>query len=222
MTSATRKIAIIGGTGKEGKGLAFRWAKAAHEVFIGSRSLEKAQNAVTEIIPGLQHDCHLTAGINETVVDLADVVVVTVPYAAHHELLTSLRNNLQGKIIIDVTVPLVPPQVTRVQVPAGGSAAQEAQAILGAGCKIASAFHNIAYDLLMKDEPIECDVLVCGVDDQTRQITLELVKDAGLTGWDAGSLANSVVAESLTSILIHINKKYNVRNAGIKITGIAT
>jgi 8-hydroxy-5-deazaflavin:NADPH oxidoreductase len=110
--------------------------------------------------------------------------------------------------------------VTKVQVPAAGSAAQEAQKIIGVDCKIASAFHNISYDLLMKDEKILCDVLVCGIDEETRQAVLELVKDAGLIGWDAGPLENSVVAESLTSILIHINKKYKARNAGIKITGI--
>lgn len=215
-----KKIAIIGGTGKEGKGLAYRWVKAGHEVIIGSRSLEKAQAAVEEIFGIFGSKIYLRAMTNENAPEKADFVVITVPYSAHKDVLTALQHKLKGKIIIDVTVPLVPPQVTKVQVPAAGSAAQEAQNILGVDCKIASAFHNISYDLLLNDNPILCDVLVCGIDEETRHSVLDLVKDAGLTGWDAGPLENSVVAESLTSILIHINKKYKARNAGIKITGI--
>jgi NADPH-dependent F420 reductase len=220
MNMPNKKIALVGGTGKEGKGLAFRWAKAGHEVIIGSRSLEKAQLAVAEITSSLPSNLRLFAETNENAVERADFVVITVPYSAHKDILTALKGKLKKKIIIDVTVPLIPPQVTKVQVPTAGSAAQEAQKIIGADCKVASAFHNISYDLLMKDEPILCEVLVCGIDEETRQSVLELVMDAGLIGWDAGPLENSVVAESLTSILIHINKKYKAHNAGIKITGI--
>jgi NADPH-dependent F420 reductase len=214
------KIAIIGGTGKEGKGLAFRWGKAGHRVVIGSRNLEKAQFAVDEIKPLLPNNSLLTGDINESAIKQADIVVITVPYQAHREILNALKNELQGKIIIDVTVPLVPPHVTKVQMPSDGSAAQETQMILGLGCKVASAFQNISYDLLLNDAPILCDVLVCCSDEQTRQIVLGLVKDAGLSGWDAGPLENSVVVEGLTSILININRKYHSRTAGIKITGI--
>jgi len=214
------KIAIVGGTGKEGKGLAFRWGKAGHRVIIGSRNLEKAQLAVNEIKPLLPSNSDLSGDTNESAVKQADFVVITVPYQAHRDILTALKRNLQGKIIIDVTVPLVPPQVTKVQMPVEGSAAQAAQIILGWECKVASAFHNISYDLLLSDTPILCDVLVCGVDQETRQAVLGLVKDAGLTGWDAGPLENSVVAEGLTSILINLNKKYHSHTAGIKITGI--
>ena len=214
-----KKIAVIGGTGKEGKGLAYRWAKYGHQVIIGSRSLEKAKAAVDEILAILPDSSNLNADTNENATKNSDIAVVTVPYAAHREILSTLHEILAGKIIIDVTVPLTPPQVTKVHIPTSGSAAMEAREILGDGCKIASAFHNISHDFLIKDEPISCDVLVCGSDESTRLIALELVQDAGLKGWDAGPLENSVVAESLTSILIHINKKYKARNAGIKITG---
>ena len=213
-------IAIVGGTGKEGKGLAFRWGKAGHRVIIGSRNLEKAQLAVNEIKPFLPPNSELSGDTNESAVKQADIVVITVPYQVHRDILTLLKTELQGKIVIDVTVPLVPPQVTKVQMPADGSAAQEALKILGQGCRVASAFQNISYDLLLNDAPVLCDVLVCGTDQDTRQAVLELVKDAGLTGWDAGSLENSVVAEGLTSILINLNKKYHSHTAGIKITGI--
>lgn len=215
-----KKIAIIGGTGKEGKGLAYRWAKYGHHVIIGSRSLEKAKAAVAEILGLLPDGSKLFADTNENAANKSDIAVITVPYTAHREIISTLNEVLAGKILIDVTVPLMPPQVTTVHIPAAGSAALEAREILGNDCKIASAFHNISHDLLIKDDPISCDVLVCGTDEETRQLTLELVKDAGLKGWDAGSLENSIVAESLTSILIHINKKYKARNAGIKITGV--
>jgi 8-hydroxy-5-deazaflavin:NADPH oxidoreductase len=215
-----KKIAIIGGTGKEGKGLAYRWARSGHEVTIGSRTLEKAQTAVEDLLKILPPNCSLMADLNHKAVEKCEVAVITVPYSAHKEIVQTLRNVLQGKMVIDVTVPIVPPQVTKVHIPQAGSAAQEAHEILGIDCRIASAFHNISYDLLMHDTPIECDVLVCGTDENTRLIALELVRDAGLIGWDAGSLENSVVAESLTSILIHINRKYKATNAGIRITGI--
>jgi 8-hydroxy-5-deazaflavin:NADPH oxidoreductase len=215
-----KNITIIGGTGKEGKGLAYRWARSGHIVTIGSRTLEKAQTAVEDLLKILPPDCHLKADLNEKAVEKCEIAVITVPYSAHKEIVQTLKNVLQGKMVIDVTVPIVPPQVTKVHIPQAGSAAQEAREILGIDCRIASAFHNISYDLLMHDAPIECDVLVCGTDENTRLIALELVRDAGLIGWDTGSLGNSVVAESLTSILIYINRKYKATNAGIRITGI--
>ena len=213
-------IAIVGGTGKEGKGLAFRWGKAGHQVIIGSRNLEKAQSAANEIKLLLPTNSTLSGDTNKIAIKNAEIVVITVPYQAHKDILTELTNELQGKIIIDVTVPLVPPQVTKVQMPIDGSAAQEAQKILGQNCKVTSAFQNISYDLLLNDAPIQCDVLVCGSDQDSKQIVLELVKDAGLIGWDAGPLENSAVVEGLTSILINLNKKYHSRTAGIKITSI--
>lgn len=132
-----------------------------------------------------------------------------------------MKPQLQGKILIDVTVPLVPPKVTRVQMPSAGSAAQEAQQILGEAVQVVSAFQNISYENLLTQEDIDCDVLICGSGKAAREIVLNLVKAAGLVGWDAGPLENSVVVEGLTSILIGINKQFGVKSSGIKITGVS-
>jgi predicted dinucleotide-binding enzyme len=117
-------------------------------------------------------------------------------------------------------VPLVPPKVTKVQLPAAGSAAQEAQLILGEGVEVCAAFQNISYENLLHEEDVECDVLVTGTTKAARSVVLELVAAAGLVGWDAGPIENSVVAEGLTSILIGLNKQFGVQSSGIKITGI--
>lgn len=215
-----RKISIIGGTGKEGKGLAFRWAKAGYEVIIGSRSAEKAQQAASELADMLPAGCKVTGMLNPVAAAEGEVVVLTVPFVAHLETLLSISAGVQGKILVDVTVPLVPPKVTRVQMPPEGSAAQQAQAVLGEGVAVVSAFQNISYEHLLNDEEIECDVLVCGNGKSARLVVLKLVKAAGLKGWDAGPIENSMVVEGLTSILIGINKNHGIDSAGIKITGV--
>jgi hypothetical protein len=214
------KIAIIGGTGKEGKGLAFRWAKAGHHVIIGSRTLEKAQTAAGELMSLLPFDIHLEAMENDAAVKECDLAVITVPYTAHKATLELLKPHLKGKILIDVTVPLNPPKVTRVSMPPEGSAAQEAQSILGEDTRVVAAFQNISYENLMKDEAPMCDVLVCGNGKEARQIVLGLVADAGLIGWDAGVIENAVVVEGLASILIGLNIQHKVHSTGIRITGI--
>ena len=213
-------IAILGGTGKEGKGLAFRWARAGFKIVIGSRSLEKARTAADDIYSILPETASIEAMLNPDAAAAGDIVVLTVPFAAHQEMLKSVKPQLQGKILIDVTVPLVPPRVTRVQMPPAGSAAQEAQQILGESVQVVSAFQNISYENLLTQEDIECDILVCGSGKVAREIALNLIKAAGLIGWDAGPLENSVVVEGLTSILIGINKQYGVKSSGIKITGV--
>jgi 8-hydroxy-5-deazaflavin:NADPH oxidoreductase len=215
-----RTIGIIGGTGKEGKGLAYRWAKAGYAVLIGSRMIEKALTAAEEINTLLDAFTPVEGLENEKVAQQADLVVLTVPFGVHKEMLTTLKGQLQGKILIDVTVPLVPPKVTRVQMPPAGSAALEAQQILGEGVQIVAAFQNISYEHLLNEDEITCDVLVCGSSKSARTIVLGLVKDAGLVGWDAGPLENSMVVEGMTSILIGLNKQYGVQSAGIRITGI--
>lgn len=214
-------IGIIGGTGKEGKGLAYRWVKAGHEVIIGSRKYEKAQNAVNDLSGLLGEKASLLRGMeNENAVAACDIAVITVPYAAHRVTLESLKKALDGKILIDVVVPIVPPKVTKVQMPPAGSAAQEAQEILGENCSVVDAFQNISHERLMSDEDVACDVLVCGKGKAARKVVLALVSDTGLKGWDAGPIENAVVVEGLTSVLIGLNIQYHVHASGIKITGI--
>ena len=212
-------IAVLGGTGKEGKGLAYRWAKAGYMVLIGSRSSERAVTAASEIMELLEGSSSLVGTSNLEAAKLADIVVLTVPYAAHRETLESVKDVLKGKLLIDVTVPLVPPKVTKVQMPAAGSAAQEAKEIVGEGVEVVAAFQNISHELLLTDEEVECDVLVTGTSKDARTEAIRLVEAAGLTGWDAGPIENSVVVEGLTSVLININKQYGSTHAGIKITG---
>jgi NADPH-dependent F420 reductase len=214
-------IGILGGTGKEGKGLAYRWAKAGYRILIGSRTPEKARATAIELLDLLGSKAFIEGATNLKAAQAADIVILTVPYAAHRPTLEGVNEAVQGKILVDVTVPLVPPKLTKVQMPAAGSAAQEAQQILGPDVEVTSAFQNISYDHLLRDEPVECDVLVTGTSKSARAETLKLVAAAGLTGWDAGPIENSVVAEGLTSVLIGVNKVYGSRSAGIKITGIA-
>lgn len=213
-------IAIIGGTGKEGKGLGFRWAKSGYRVIIGSRVLEKAQQAAAELRSLLPEDVRVEGQLNPEAASVADLVVLTVPFPVQAATLGTIQLQLRGKILVNVTVPLVPPKVTRVQMPPAGSAAQEAAALLGEEVRVCAAFQNISYEHLLRDEEITCDVLVTGVDKAARQTVLGLVAAAGMTGWDAGPLENSVVAEGLTSILIGINKQFGSQSAGIRITGV--
>jgi NADPH-dependent F420 reductase len=215
-----KTIAIAGGTGKEGKGLAYRWAKAGYQLIIGSRSLEKAQAAAAELNTLLTGKVSVLGMVNADAVEKADLVVLTVPFSAHADTLQSLKSVLAGKILIDVTVPLVPPKVTKVQPPAAGSAAQEAVLIVGENTRVCAAFQNISYEHLLNDEEITCDVLVTGVDKEARTIVLKLVSDAGMVGWDAGVIENSIVLEGMTSILIGINKQFGIQSAGIQITGV--
>ncbi len=212
-------IAVLGGTGKEGKGLAYRWARAGYHVFIGSRAEEKAIAAANEIREMLGDGSSVIGMDNLRAAKEANIVVLSVPYSAHRSTLESVKSELQGKILIDVTVPLVPPKVATVQMPAAGSAAQEAKEILGEGTQVCAAFQNISYEHLLDDADVECDVLVTGTSKDARAETIKLVEAAGLTGWDAGPIENSVVVEGMTSVLIGINKRYGSTHAGIKITG---
>jgi len=213
-------IAVLGGTGKEGRGLAYRWAKAGYRILIGSRDPEKAKSAVEELLTLLNVKADMQGMTNLEAASHGDIVVLTVPYAAHRATLESVKPALQGKMLIDVTVPLVPPKVTKVQMPPAGSAAQEAHEILGENVQVTSAFQNISHQYLLRNEDVGCDVLVTGTSKDAREETLKLVSAAGLTGWDAGPIENSVVVEGLTSVLIGINKRYGSRSAGIRIEGV--
>ena len=214
------KIAILGGTGKEGKGLGYRWAKFGHSVIIGSRLKEKAENAAKEVEELLSSPEKIYGMDNLSAAREADIIVLTVPYSAHKEMCNFIKNAVIGKLVIDVTVPLIPPKVTKVQMPEAGSATMEAKLVFGDEVQLAAAFQNISYEHLLNDEEISCDVLVTGDSKATREKVIQLVHDAGLIGWDAGPIENSVVVEGLTSILIGLNKKHGINNAGIRITGI--
>jgi NADPH-dependent F420 reductase len=206
-------IAVVGGTGKLGSAIARRLAKAGQSVIIGSRSAESAAAAAAELGFGLK-------GLsNAEAAKAGGIVIVTVPFAAQEATLAEIAPHVAGKIVIDTTVPLVPPKVMRVQLPPEGSAAQRAQKLLGPEVTVVSAFHNVAAHKLATDEEIACDVLVFGDDKDARSAATELVGLTGLRGIQAGSLANSAAAEAMTSLLIFINKNYQVDGAGVVITG---
>ena len=222
MTESLPTIAILGGTGALGAGLAMRWAKAGYSVTVGSRESAKAETAAesfnakagVDTIRGLDNPGAAAA---------SDIVVLTVPYANHQRMLEAVKAAVQGKIFIDVTVPLMPPKVRTVQLPEGGSAAKAAQRFLGDDVRVVSAFQNVAADHLADlDHAIDCDVLVCGNDPAGREAVLTLVQAAGLRGWHAGRIDNSTVAEALTSALIFMNRHYGIDGAGIRITGEPT
>lgn len=213
-------IAVLGGTGKEGKGLAYRWARAGYRVLIGSRSSEKAVKTASEIMELLEGSSSVVGATNLEAAEQADIVVLTVPYAGHRDTLENVKNALKGKILVDVTAPLVPPKVSKVQMPAAGSAAQEAKEIVGDNVEVVAAFQNVSHEYLLGEEEVECDVLVTGTSKKARAEVLTLVEATGLTGWDAGPIENSVVVEGLTSVLININKQYGSTHAGIKITSV--
>lgn len=213
-------LAVVGGTGKEGTGLALRWALNGYRVIIGSRDAERAANHAKELNGRLGSDL-LTGMSNEDAVGQANLVVLSVPYSAHEKTLTGLKDALQGKIMVDVTVPLQPPKVRRVHVPPGHAAALEAQALLGDNVRVVSAFQNVSSEKMQEpDMEVACDVLVTGDDADAKADVIKLVEAAGMRGIDAGPLANAVAAESLTAVLLYINKKYSVKGAGIRITGV--
>lgn len=213
-------IAIIGGTGHEGSGLALRWAAAGLDVIIGSRQATRAEQAAAQINDRLGRSA--ARGMeNATAAAAAHTVVLTVPYSAHADTLTAIRDAVQGKVLVDVTVPLRPPKVSRVWIPEGRSASEEAQALLGPGVRVVCAFQNISAEHLQDlDHTIDSDVLVCGDDAQAKAAAMELAARARMRGVDAGPLQNAVVVEGLTAILIGINLRYKVKGAGVRITGL--
>ncbi len=214
-------IAVVGGTGKEGSGLAMRWAHSGYRVIIGSRDAERAQLKADELNAELGGS-YLQGMDNYSAAQQASIVAITVPYAAHAETLEGLKDVLQGKIVVDVTVPIQPPKVRQVYIPEGKSACLEAQAILGPGAKVVAAFQNVSHEHLFDVEyPVICDVLICGDDMQAKEDVIHLAKAAGMRGLDAGPLVNSVAVEAMTPVLLHLNRRYKTSGAGIVITGIS-
>jgi NADPH-dependent F420 reductase len=214
-------VAVLGGTGREGEGLVLRWADSGYRVLIGSRDAAKAEAKAQELNEVL--GAEVIHGLsNVDAAAAADVVVLSVPYSAHAAILESIEDVVQGKILVDVAVPLQPPSVRTVHVPKGKAASLEAQALLGEGVRVVAAFHNVSAAHL-KDlrHPINCDVLVCGDDEEAKDNVYQLIEAIdGLRGIDAGPLANAVAAEALTPVLLYINRRYKISGAGIRITGL--
>lgn len=217
------KIAILGGTGALGTGLARRWTQAGYAVIIGSRTVEKALAAVEDLhaVMAERGMARIEIGALENLeaAKAADIVVLTVPYDHQASTLEHVRAGLGGKILVDVTVPLRPPKVGTVQLPAEGSAGQAAQKLLGDGVKVVSAFQNVAAHHLQEGQGIECDVLVSGNDKEARAVVIGLVEACGMRGFHAGPIANAAAAEALTSVIININRAFKC-HAGIRISGL--
>jgi len=218
--STRHTIAVFGGTGKEGKGLALRWAAKGHEIVIGSRLAERAQAAADEIARTVGDAARVRGADNLAAAQACTLGVLSVPYAAQVQTAQSIAPALAGKILVDVTAPLVPPKVDQVALPNGESVVVALQRLLGPDIRVVSAFQNVsAAHLNDLAHEIDCDVLVCGDDAQAREEVIALANDAGMRAWHAGVLANSVAAEALTSVLIAINKRYKIPGSGIRITG---
>lgn len=213
-------IAVLGGTGDEGSALAVRWALNGYRVIIGSRDAERARQYASDLNAKLGGE-YLVGMQNTDAAAAADLVVLSVPYSAHADTLRAVTDQVQGKVLIDVTVPLKPPKVRTVHLPAGGAVALETQAMLGDGVRIVSAFQNVSAEKMVEsDAYVDCDVLITGDDEAAKADVMKLVQAAGMRGIDAGPLANATAAESLTPVLLYINKKYGVKGAGIRITGL--
>ncbi len=216
MTEALPTLAVLGGTGPEGSGLAFRWLGAGYPVIIGSRDAARALATAEQLGDGARGATNIDAA------GACDIAILTVPFAAHKATLADVKDALAGKILVDVTVPLVPPRVARVQLPPEGSAAQAAQRVLGDDVRVVSAFQSVsAHHLRDPDHAIDCDVLISGDDAEARDQVVRLAAAAGMRGLHAGALANAAALEALTSVLIAINRRYKVPSAGLRITGLA-
>lgn len=220
MPNSAPVIAVIGGTGDLGSAIARRLVKAGERVVIGSRDPAKAADMASRL--AAEAGRAVGAGSNADVAAQAQIVILTVPFASQESTLRNIAVGVAGKIVVDTTVPLVPPKVMRVQLPPEGSAAVRAQRILGEGVKVVSAFHNVAAHKLATDAVVDCDVLVFGDDKAARDSVVRLVEACGLRGVHAGALVNSAAAEALTSLLIFINKHYSVDGSGVRITGMTT
>ncbi|MGI9291265.1 MAG: NADPH-dependent F420 reductase [Gammaproteobacteria bacterium] len=212
-------ISVIGGTGELGGGLAMKWAKAGIPVIIGSRDAGRAQEKADELNAAAGNE--LAKGMDNLAAAAAgDIVLLAIKFAHQAATLEELKPALTGKVVIDTTVPLVPPKVARVQMPAEGCAAVITQKTLGDEVQVVSAFQNVSAYSLKDDAAPECDVLVTGAKLDARQTVIELAEKAGFRAWHAGPLENLAAAEALTSLLIFMNKKYSSDHAGIQITGI--
>lgn len=219
MTDSKLKIGIVGGAGNQGIGLAARWSLAGHHVVIGSRDEGRGREAAARISAQWQVST-LRGGSNVAAAN-QDLVVVSVPYSAKEQVLREIGHLLDGKVVIDLTVPLVPPKVSRVQLPQQGAGSLATRHLLPEATRLVAAFQNVsAQHLADRDHQIECDVMVCSDDAEARGLVVALASDAGLRAFEAGPLDNAAAADALTSVLIWINRKYHAKGAGIRITGV--
>jgi hypothetical protein len=190
-------------------------------VIIGSRDPDRAQLRAEELKQQLPAPDLLSGEINAEAAAQSDIVVLSVPYAAHAATLEAVKDQLQGKILVDLVVPIVPPKIREVTLPPGGAAALEAQALLGEGVRVVAALHHVSHTLLHRlDHAIEGDVLVCGDDDAAKNEVITLVGALGMRGIDAGTLKNAVAVESMAPLLLYINRRYKIRHAGFRVTGM--
>ncbi len=210
-----RVIAILGGTGALGSGLAARFAHAGHSVIIGSRDPARSPEGALASMGAVRLATYAEAAAR------GDIAFLTVPFAAQTEVLTAVAQALAGKILVDATVPLAPPRVGRVQLPPAGAAALIAQSVLGPSVQVVSALQNVgARHLAHVESPVDCDVLVCADSAEARATVIGLLGEIGLRGLHAGPLANAAAAEALTSVLISLNRAYRSDRAGLRITGL--
>jgi 8-hydroxy-5-deazaflavin:NADPH oxidoreductase len=220
MNGAFATVAVIGGTGAEGSAIALRLGHAGYRVIIGTRDPSKGERVAGEL-NAILGNAALSFADNVKAAEVAEVVILTVPYSAQRASVEEIRGALENKILIDTTVPLVPPKVSNVQLPEGGSAVAAIQASLGDNVRVVSAFQNVAAHKLRElGTDVECDVLVCANDANARQTALDLITKMGLRGIDAGPVCNSAAAEALTSVLIFLNRKYKLSGSGIRLTGL--
>jgi NADPH-dependent F420 reductase len=213
-------VSILGGTGEQGPGMALRWAKAGVEVIIGSRQQARAEAIAAELNQELGQS-NIKGMANPDAAVAADVVALTVPFSAHRSTLESVQVHLQGKILIDVCVPLDPENPRKMRMPAAGSATEEAQELLGESVKVVAAFQNVsAHELRELAHAVDCDVFVCGNNREARQTVMRLVEQMGLHPIDAGLAFNARVVEGLTALLIGLNIRHKVKGSGVRITGL--
>ena len=214
------RIAVIGGTGKQGRGLALGWARAGETVIIGSRVPERAQQTVEEINAAAGRQAASGMGNLDAAI-AGEIVVLAVPYDAQEKTVREIREAVRGKILVSVSVPIDTGSARRLRQVPGGSAAEEAQILLGQKTRVVAAFQNVSHIHLATMGALACDVLVCGDDDEARQEAIRLAVLLGFRGLDAGPLRNARVVEGLTVLLLEINRRYKSRGTGIRVTGIS-
>ena len=216
MKNKIQIIGVLGGSGALGSGLSYRLGKAGYQVIIGSRNPGNSSEKVNEINQRLKLE-KISIESNYLAAEKSDLVILAVPFSNHGVIVEEISPVVQNKIVLDTTVPLVPPKVARVQLPEYGSVAKKTQELLGKEVRVVSAFQNVAASHLDGDDALAGEILVFGNNKDARETIIGLIQEIGMKGWHAGSIDNSVVAESMTSVLIFMNKFYNMEGAGINI-----